>query len=43
VGLGVYEGRCGLRAYFDDWIAPFEDFVEAELEEVRDLGNEVIF
>jgi hypothetical protein len=38
----VYEGRDAVRAFFEDWIAPYEDF-EAELEEVRDLGNGVVF
>jgi ketosteroid isomerase-like protein len=42
VGLGVYEGRDRVRAFLEDWIAPYEDF-EAELEEVRDLGNGVVF
>src|SRR5262249_49554226 len=34
VGLGVYEGRDTVRAFLEDWIAPYEDF-EPELEEVR--------
>jgi ketosteroid isomerase-like protein len=42
LGLGVYEGSDAVRAFFEDWIAPYGDF-EVELEEVRDLGSGVVF
>ena len=42
VGIGVFEGQAAIRAFFEDWQATFEDF-EVKLEEIRDLGNGVVF
>jgi ketosteroid isomerase-like protein len=42
IGLGAYEGREAVREFFEDWIGTFEEW-EVELEEVRDLGNGVVF
>jgi hypothetical protein len=42
VGLGVFEGCDDIRGFFEDWTGPYEGF-EQELEEVRDLGNGVVF
>jgi ketosteroid isomerase-like protein len=42
IGLGAYEGREAVRKFFEDWIGTFEEW-EVELEELRDLGNGVVF
>jgi ketosteroid isomerase-like protein len=42
VGLGIYEGLDVMREFFEDWVGTFEDFA-AELDEVRNLDNEVVF
>ena len=42
IGLGAYEGREAVRAFFEDWIGTFEEW-EVELEEFCDLGNGVVF
>jgi ketosteroid isomerase-like protein len=41
MGLGVYEGRAAIRAFFEDWLASYDEF-EAELEEIHELGNGVV-
>lgn len=44
-GRGVpdhYEGRAAIRSMLDDWFGTYED-LEFGLEEVRDLGNGVVF
>jgi ketosteroid isomerase-like protein len=41
-GGEVFEGREAIRSFFEDWVGAFEDY-EGKLEEVRDLGNGVIF
>jgi ketosteroid isomerase-like protein len=41
-GMGTYEGLGAIRAFFEDWLDAFEEFA-AELEEVLDLGNGVVF
>jgi ketosteroid isomerase-like protein len=42
IGLGAYEGREAVRKFFEDWIGTFEEW-EVELEDLRDLGNGVVF
>jgi ketosteroid isomerase-like protein len=42
MGLGIYEGSSAVRAFVEDWNASYEEF-ELVLEEVLDLGNEVVF
>ena len=37
-----YEGRAAIRSMLDDWFGTYED-LEFGLEEVRDLGNGVVF
>jgi uncharacterized protein (TIGR02246 family) len=37
-----FEGRAAIRSFFDDWFGVYED-LEYGLEEVRDLGNGVVF
>jgi uncharacterized protein (TIGR02246 family) len=37
-----FEGRAAIRSFFDDWFGTYED-LEYGLEEVRDLGNGVVF
>ena len=34
MGLGVYEGAAAIRAFFEDWLAAYEEF-EIEPEEIR--------
>jgi ketosteroid isomerase-like protein len=41
-GLGTYVGTTAIRAFFEDWIGGFDEF-EMRLEEVVDLGHEVVF
>ena len=41
-GIGAFEGRSAIRAFIEDWHAPFERFA-MELEEILDLGSEVSF
>jgi ketosteroid isomerase-like protein len=38
----VFEGRSAIRGLYDDWWRAYEDH-QQEVEEVRDLGNGVIF
>jgi ketosteroid isomerase-like protein len=42
IGLVAYEGREAVREFFEEWIGTFEEW-EAQLEELRDLGNGVVF
>ena len=42
LGLGVYEGAAAVRGFFEDWLGVYDEF-EFELEEMRDLGNGVVF
>jgi ketosteroid isomerase-like protein len=42
MGLGIYEGSSAVRAFVEDWQGSYEKF-ELELEEVLDLGNDVVF
>jgi ketosteroid isomerase-like protein len=42
LGLGVYEGREAVRAFAEDWVRTYDDW-SAELEEIRNLGNGVVF
>jgi hypothetical protein len=42
VGLSVFEGGDDIRRLFEDGTAPYEGF-EQDLEEIRDLGNGVVF
>jgi uncharacterized protein (TIGR02246 family) len=44
-GRGVpdhYEGRAAIRSMLEDWFGTYEE-LEFGLEEVRDLGNGVVF
>ncbi|MHB8234389.1 MAG: nuclear transport factor 2 family protein [Solirubrobacteraceae bacterium] len=38
----VFEGRSAIRGLYEDWWRAYEDH-QQEVEEVRDLGNGVIF
>jgi ketosteroid isomerase-like protein len=42
MGLGIYEGSAAVRAFVEDWQRSYESF-ELALEEVLDVGNEVVF
>jgi ketosteroid isomerase-like protein len=42
MGLGIYEGSSAVLAFVEDWNGAYEEF-ELVLEEVLDLGNEVVF
>jgi ketosteroid isomerase-like protein len=42
MALGIYEGSSAVLAFVEDWNGSYEEF-ELVLEEVRDLGNEVVF
>jgi ketosteroid isomerase-like protein len=42
LGLGAFRGRAAIRDHFEDWFAPYEEFV-FKVEQVRDLGNGVVF
>jgi uncharacterized protein (TIGR02246 family) len=37
-----FDGRAAIRSFFDEWFGTYED-LEYGLEEVRDLGNGVVF
>jgi ketosteroid isomerase-like protein len=41
-GLGVFEGPAAIRGFLEEWWGAFEE-LRYELEEVRDLGNGVVF
>jgi ketosteroid isomerase-like protein len=38
----IFEGRSAIRGLYEDWWRAYEDH-QQEIEEVRDLGNGVIF
>jgi len=38
----LFEGRAAIRRFLDDWFGAYEE-LEVELEDVRDLGNGVVF
>src|ERR1700680_159638 len=42
MGLGIYEGSSAVLAFVEDWNGSYDEF-ELLLEEVLDLGNEVVF
>ncbi len=42
MGLGIYQGSSAVLAFVEDWNGSYEEF-ELVLEEVLDLGNEVVF
>ena len=37
-----FEGRAAIRSFVENWFGPYEE-LEYGLEEVRDLGNGVVF
>jgi uncharacterized protein (TIGR02246 family) len=37
-----FDGRAAIRSFFEDWFGAYEE-LEFGLEEVRDLGNGVVF
>jgi hypothetical protein len=37
-----FDGAAAIRGFLEDWFAACKEF-ELELEEVRDLGNGVVF
>ncbi len=41
-GLGTHSGPRAIRTFFGDWIGGFDDY-HVELEELVDLGHEVVF
>jgi ketosteroid isomerase-like protein len=41
-GMGVFESRAAVRAFFEDWGRPYVD-MEWKAEEIRDLGGGVTF
>ena len=41
-GMGVFEGRAAIRAFFEDWARSYAG-LEWTIEEIRDLGNGVTF
>ncbi|MCU1449933.1 MAG: hypothetical protein JWP02_2103 [Acidimicrobiales bacterium] len=41
-GMGVYEGRAAVQAFFDDWGGSYDD-MEWSAEEILDLGNGLTF
>src|SRR3954454_13277822 len=41
-GVGIFEGPAAIRGFLEDWWGAFEE-LRFELEEVRDLGNSVVF
>jgi uncharacterized protein (TIGR02246 family) len=42
-GLGDYfEGRAAIRSFIEEWFGTYEE-LEFRLEEVRDLGNGIVF
>jgi ketosteroid isomerase-like protein len=38
----LFEGRAAIRGFLEDWFGAYEE-LEVELEQVRDLGNGVVF
>jgi ketosteroid isomerase-like protein len=43
VGLGTFQGRAAIRAFFDDWLASYAGDTEDESQEVVDLGHGIVF
>ncbi|HMD57138.1 MAG TPA: nuclear transport factor 2 family protein [Solirubrobacteraceae bacterium] len=41
-GLGVHRGVKGIRTFLDDWFGSLAEY-QVEIEEIRDLGNGVVF
>jgi hypothetical protein len=41
-GVEVFEGRPAVRGFFEDWLGVYDEF-ELQVEDVRDLGNGVVF
>jgi uncharacterized protein (TIGR02246 family) len=41
-GLGTFEGHVGIRRFWEDWYASYEE-LEVEPQEILDLGNGVTF
>ena len=41
-GVGIFEGRVAIRGFLESWWGAFEA-MQYDLEEVRDLGNGVVF
>jgi ketosteroid isomerase-like protein len=41
-GFEVLEGRPAVRGFFEDWLRVYDEF-ELHVEDVRDLGNGVVF
>ena len=39
--MGVFKGPDAIRGFYEDWVKAFGGY-QAELEEVRDLGGNVI-
>jgi ketosteroid isomerase-like protein len=42
VGMGILEGPEAMRAFWEEWIAAYEDF-SVEFDEIHDLGSRVTF
>jgi uncharacterized protein (TIGR02246 family) len=40
--VGDFDGRTAIRSFLEDWFGTYEE-LEFGLEEVRDLGNGVVF
>ncbi len=40
MGMGMHEGAAAIRRFFEDWVAPYEEF-QLEAKEIVDLGNGV--
>lgn len=40
--VDTFEGRAAIRSFLEDWFGAYEEW-EVGLEEVRDLGNGVVF
>jgi uncharacterized protein (TIGR02246 family) len=38
----LFEGRTAIRGFLEDWFGAYEE-LEVEVEQVRDLGNGVVF
>ena len=41
-GMGTHEGPAAIRGLNEDWFAAYEEW-EIEPEEIRDLGNGIVF
>jgi len=38
VGMGILEGHAAMRAFWEEWIAAYDEF-NVEFEEINDLGE----